>query len=157
MTRSSLHAIAVLCGLALVLGPACMKCGEGIAEKAVEKAVEQATGGKVDIDAGSGVDLSGLPGYLQYPGAKATGRFSIASGDGSGATYSFETPNDRAAVVGWFKSSLAGQSWKETMAMETDESTVLTYGSADEKSFTSVVVGTGDGKTTIAVTLGSKK
>jgi hypothetical protein len=155
MTRVSLTVLFALGGFLLIANPGCVKCGEKLTETVMEKAVEQATGGKTGIDIGSDIDLSGLPDYLRYPGAKATGKFAISTGEGSGASYTFETTAAKADVVNWFKTSLGSQSWKETFVMESGDATSLSYVSGDEKSTTVVTVTASDGKTTIGIILGS--
>ena len=160
MHKISLVALALVLGMVLIADVSCMKCGESIARKATEKALEgavnAASGGKANIDVSGNVDVSGLPGFLQYPGAKASAKWSISGEDGTGSVYSFETADPKETVVNWFKSSLAGTGWKEGATMESGEGSMLMYGSPDEKQFTTVMVGTDDGKTTLAVTYGTK-
>lgn len=102
------------------------------------------------------VDQSDLPGFLQYPGAKAVAKWSLATEEASGSVYLFETADPISSVGNWFKRSLAGQGWKEGATMESGEGTMLMYGSPDEKQSTTVMVGSDDGKTTVAVTYGTK-
>jgi hypothetical protein len=152
--------MALVLGMVLIADVSCMKCGESIAKKATEKALEgavnAATGGKASIDVSGNVDVSGLPAFLQYPGAKAVAKWSISGQDGTGSVYSFETADPKENMANWFKTSLAGQGWKEGATMESGEGTMLMYGSPDEKQFTTVMAGTEEGKTTVAVTYGTK-
>lgn len=137
-------ALCLALGLVVVAGLGCMKCGQGvsqkIAEKAIENAVEKSTVGKAQIDVGSNVDLSGLPKFLQYPGAVAKSRWSMSSEGGTGAAYSFEVAGPAAPVVSFYKQALA--SWKNASTMENDEATMLIYGSEDEKQAVTVTVST---------------
>ncbi len=137
--------LLVLClalGFVMAAGLGCMKCGENvskkIAEKAVEGAVEKATGGKANIDVGSNVDLSGLPAFLRYPGATAKARWSMSGKEGTGTVYTFETKDPAAAIVDFYKKALAG--WKNSSIMESEGSTILVYGSEDEKEFVTLTV-----------------
>lgn len=137
--------LLVLClalGIVMATGFGCMKCGENvskrIAEKAVEGAVEKATGGKANIDVGSNVDLSGLPASLRYPGAAAKARWTMSSKEGTGTVYTFETKDPAAAIVDFYKKALAG--WKNSATMENEDATILSYGSEDEKEFTTITV-----------------
>lgn len=143
-------------GLLVAANVGCMKCGESIAERvteqAIEGALEKGSGGKVDIDVGKSVDVSGCPAFLQYPGAKAIGKWTMTSGDGTGSVYSFETGDSRDKVAGWFETSCEGQGWKQTATMDTGDGQMLMYGSPDEKQVATVVIGSDKGKTTIAVT-----
>ena len=76
--------VLLAAGFALLVAAnvGCMKCGESIAERvaeqAIEGAIEKGSGGNVDIDVGKTVDVSGCPAYLQYPGAKAIGKWSVS-------------------------------------------------------------------------------
>ncbi|MEO0081408.1 MAG: hypothetical protein ABIL25_03820 [candidate division WOR-3 bacterium] len=152
--------VVFVLGFAVVANTGCMKCGENIARKATEKALENAvktaTGGKAQIDVSGDVDVSDLPAFLRYPGAKAVAKWSLSTGEGKGSVYSFETTDAKDAVVNWFKASFVGQGWKESAVMETGEGTMLMHQSPDEKQFATVMVGTDEGKTTVAVTYGTK-
>jgi len=142
MSRVSLMALCLALSLVLVAGVGCMKCGQDvsqkIAEKAIEGAVEKATGGKANIDVGGNVDLSGLPEFLRYPGATAKTRWSMSGKDGAGTVYAFETKDAPAAVIDFYKKALAG--WKNASTMESEESTILVYGTEDEKQFVTMTV-----------------
>ena len=142
MSRVSLIALCLALSFVVVANVNCMRCGrsisEKIAQKAVEGAVEHATGGKAQIDMGGNVDLSGLPTFLQYPGAIAKARWAMTNEGGTGTVYTFETPDPANIVVGFYKTALAG--WKSASAMETGDATVLVYGTQDEKQMTTVTV-----------------
>lgn len=141
--------VAVLLVFVAASNSGCKGCASKVAEQAMEKAVETASGGKADIDVGSNIDVSGLPEALRYPGAAAKASWTMAGEDGSGTAYTFETADPRATVVTHYKNALAG--WKSKMSSETEEATILSYGSADEKEFATVTVGTSDNKTTLTV------
>ena len=141
--------VAVLLVFVAVNNSGCKGCSSKVAEQAMEKAVETASGGKADIDVGSNIDISGLPEALRYPGATAKASWTMSGDDGAGTAYTFETADPRANVVTHYKNALAG--WKSKMSSETEEATILSYGSADEKEFATVTVGTQDNKTTVTV------
>jgi hypothetical protein len=103
-----------------------------------EGAVEKATGGKAQIDVGGNVDLSGLPAFLQYPGAIAKARWAMTNEGGIGTVYTFETPDPVATVVSFYKPARAG--WKSSSTMETGDATILVYGTQDEKEMVTVTV-----------------
>jgi hypothetical protein len=111
---------------------------EKIAEKAMQGAVEKATGGKAQIDMGGNVDLSGLPQFLHYPGALAKARWAMSNEGTTGTVYTFETANPTASVVDFYKQALA--SWKSSSTMETGDATILVYGTQDEKEMVTVTV-----------------
>jgi hypothetical protein len=152
--------LAVGFTLAVTVNVGCMKCGsdvtERLTEEAIEGAIEKSSGGKVDIDVGKTVDMSGCPAFLQYPGAKGIGKWSMTTGDGSGSVYSFETGDPREKVADWFEASCEGQGWKQAATMQTGDGLMLMYGSPDEKQSVTVMLATDEGKTTIAVTYGKK-
>ncbi len=147
--------LSVVSGLFVVLAPACAKCGEKAArqatEKALETAVEKASGGKVNIDVSENIDLSGLPDFLKYPQAKATARWSISGEQGTGTAFSLETADARPSVVAWYKSSLQSAGWKQIAVLETADGTTLSYGAEGEGKGCSVTVSTDDSKTLITV------
>jgi hypothetical protein len=159
VSRLSLIGLCVLLGFALVADTGCMKCGsdlsQKIAEKAVEKGIEGATGGKLKVDAGGDVDISGLPEMLRYPGAKALGRWSMSGDKGTGATYTFETADPKQAVVAFYKKALAG--WKSSAEMESEGNTMLVYVSSDEKESAAITIGTEDAKTTLNIIYSKKQ
>lgn len=155
MSRLSLIGLCVVLGFALVANTGCMKCSDKIAEQAVEKAVQGATGGKAAIDVGSDVDISGLPVAMRYPGAKATGRMSMSGEKGTGGTYTFEIADPKQAVVDFYKKALAG--WKSQAEMENDGNTMLVYVSSDEKESAAITVGTEDAKTTLNIIYSKKQ
>ncbi len=162
MLRSlTIAALAGVFGLMLVANTGCMKCGSEmaarVAEEAVEKAVEKASGGEVDIDAGGSVDISALPEFCRYPGAKATAKWSMSGKEGSGTVYSLETADAKDKVVDWYKKSLESKQWKQASMMETGDGTMLMFGSPDEKQMCTVTVATEDGKTTVVVMYGQEK
>ena len=152
---SRVIALCLALGFVVMAGFGCMKCGQNvsqkIAEKAMEGAVEKATGGKANIDVGSNVDLSGLPAFLHYPGAVAKARWSMSNEGTTGTVYSFETTGPTATVVNFYKQALSG--WKNASTMENDEATILVYGTEDEKQTATVTVAKDkeSGKTSLTV------
>ncbi|OYD14805.1 hypothetical protein CH330_06530 [candidate division WOR-3 bacterium JGI_Cruoil_03_51_56] len=133
----------------------CMKCGsktaEKMTEKAMEKAIEKSSGGKAKVDIGKNVDLSDLPAFLRYPGAKGIGRWSMSGEEGKGTVYTLQTGDPGGKVVDWYKASLTGAGWKQGSQIETEKGTTLIYGTSDKKQMATVTVGTEDKKTTVAV------
>ena len=142
MSKVSLVALCLVLSFAVVTGVGCMKCGQDVsmkvAEKAVEGAVEKATGGKANVDVGSNVDLSGLPAFLHYPSAIAKARWSMSKEGTTGTVYTFETKDPTTAVIGFYKKALAG--WKNSSTMESEGATVLVYGTENEKEFVTLTV-----------------
>jgi hypothetical protein len=135
-------ALCLALGIAIVTGSGCVKCGRSvsqrIAEKAIEGAVEKATGGRAEIQVGSEVDLSFLPASLRYPNAAAKQRWSMSRDQGTGTVYSFETRDPAPAVADFYKKALAN--WKSLSVAESEQATILSYGSEDQKRFVTVNV-----------------
>ena len=157
---SRVIALCLALGFVLVAGFGCMKCGQNvsqkIAEKAMEGAVEKATGGKANIDVGSNVDLSGLPAFLHYPGAVAKARWSMSGKEGTGTVYTFETKDPAASVADFYKKALAG--WKNSSTMESGEAIIMSYGTETEKEFVTLTISKEkDSNTTSLTLLYSKK
>lgn len=160
MSARPILTILLVLAVLLLPGAACTKCAGDIAKKATEKAMEAAiekgTGGKADIDVGSNIDLTGFPPELIYPGAKPIGKWSMTTGEGTGATYTFETADPVKKVADHFKTTLT--SWKNAATMESNEAIILTYQTADEKQSAVITVGPKDGGgTTVGVVYSSKK
>ncbi|MFO7639588.1 MAG: hypothetical protein R6X14_09915 [bacterium] len=156
MTKVSLVVLSGSFCLLLLANAGCMKCGETIAERAVETAIERTTGVQADLDRTGTVDVSDLPGFLGYPGAKAMARFGGTQDGATVTNYAFECSAATSEVISWYKSSLSGQGWKEIAHVNMGDGTMMVnYARADEKANVSVVVGTDDGKTTIAIVYGT--
>lgn len=142
MSKAGVIALGLVLSFVVVASVGCMKCGRNVSQKITEKALEgavnKATGGRANIDVGSNIDLSGLPAFLQYPGANAKGRWSMNNAAGSGTVYTFLTSDPASSVTDFYKKALAG--WKNASSMETNEATVLVYGTEDEKQAVTITV-----------------
>ncbi len=142
-------------GLVAAAGSGCMKCGrevsQRIAERAIEGAVDKATGGRADIQVGSDVDLSGLPKFLLYPNAEATGRYSLTRKADVGTVYTFQTKDSAAAVAGFYKKALAG--WKKASAMESEEAMIMSYDTENEKESVTLTISKEKDQNTTSLTL----
>jgi len=142
MLKLSLTALCLALSVVLVAGSGCAKCGQDVSrkitEKAIEGAVEKATGGKANIDVGGNVDLSGLPANLRYPNAAAKGRWTVTKESTTGTVYAFESKDPAASVVDFYRKALAG--WKNSSTIENEDATILVYGTEDEKESITVTV-----------------
>jgi hypothetical protein len=142
VSRVNLIALTALMCLLTVANTGCMRCGQAAARKAVETAINQASGGKVNVDAGGSEDLSGLPDNLRYPGAKAVARWTMSGEKGASTVYSFETSDPGTSIIAFYKNALAG--WKNVSTTETDKGTMMFYSSQDEKEIVSVATAPSD-------------
>ena len=127
--------IALGCGLG-------DKVSELVGEEAIEKAIELNGGGDVELDIGGSVDMADLPDYCQYPGAKATGKISTSTAEGSGAQYMLESSDPVATVVAWYKQQFAA--WTNQLTIETPEGTQLVYNRTGTDDMVHVLVTQGD-------------
>ncbi|UCG42820.1 MAG: hypothetical protein JSU73_13330, partial [candidate division WOR-3 bacterium] len=156
MRSPSIVALVLILGLMAAANFGCMKCGEGMAEKAVERgleaAIEKGSGGKADVDVGESVDLSELPDIMKYPGAKAVGKWSMSTEDGTGTNFMLETGDARQKVKDWYLSSMTGAGYKKAMEMDTRDGLVMIFSKeGDDKTAATVTIATEDGKTTVGV------
>ena len=155
MSRPAIVMLVATLTIIIVGSTGCMKCGRSLPEKAmesaIEKAVEKGTGGKVNIDAGSNVDISDLPDFLRYPGAKPTARWSMTNDKGSGVVFVLESPDARNTIAAHYKQAMSG--WKSSATTETDDAISFIYTNETEKQFVSVLITNKDGGgSTITIT-----
>ncbi|MGB9742110.1 MAG: hypothetical protein ACPL0F_02985 [bacterium] len=147
--RYLLVLIALVLGTAVSLNSGCGKAREKAGEKAAERMIEAATGGKAKVDVGT-VDISSLPANLRYPNAVAKAKWEVSTEEGKGINYTLETADPRSKVVEFYKGALAG--WKQSMTSETPDATTLAFVSNNEKEMVFVMVSSDQKKTTINLT-----
>jgi hypothetical protein len=156
MARLTTAVLVLALGFVVAVEVGCAKCSkdlaERVAEEATERIVENRTGENVEVDAGGTVDIADLPEFLRYPGMTATGKFSLSSSEGKGTVWSLESKDPLAKVGDWYRKSLEAQGWTKGAEMETGESLMLMWTTADEKETISVMLLTEDGKTTVSLT-----
>ncbi len=122
-------------------------------KKGVEKGIKDSTGTTINTDKtteASGEDLKSVP---RYPGATRTlyikgepisGNISIS--------ISYETKDDAAKVVSWYKEKMAGLGWSVTMTVAgTDGGEMITYGKNNNETTATVNVTKSSDKTDIGV------
>jgi len=121
------------------------------ASKVTEKAIEEATGVEVATE-GEEIDTSKLPSELIYPGAKATGSFSVGSEGEGFASIVFETSDSYESVRDFF---LDISGWDVTSQAESQEdgknvfNIMLNNGS--DNIGANVTISQDEGKVTITV------
>jgi hypothetical protein len=159
MRTNALAALVLVLGLVLAAG--CSRgtsAGKQLAERQMEKALEQGGAKHADVDLGGdrGVDLSGLPEEFRQPGAVGIGH--VGGGDASGKTdtYILQTNESPGAVLAGYKQRMAG--WKQLAFMESPAATSINYESPDGQRQASVLIGTErrSGKTNISISLTGK-
>ena len=143
------------------------------AEKAVEKAMEQASGGKAKVDLDNGkVTVSTDEGTAEWGGNKLPDnwpsdapiypnsqvQFSGASNqnDNSNSTVVLQTSDSGEKVLAYYKQELVAKGWKIESTYEMSDAAML--GATKDKSSISVTIGSGgDQKTSITVSVGTKQ
>ena len=149
----------------------CKRIQERMAQKAVEKALEESTGGKVDID-GKGLSIKGADGKGTvavgagatlpkdfpkdvpiYPGAKVVVAIQSNDKDKTGYMVSLESKDAPAKIAAYYKANLKG--FTQSVDMNTGDSYTLAM--TKESTGTSMTMsaassGTGD----TSITLGAQ-
>jgi hypothetical protein len=156
------------CITAIVCAVALTACGKRHDEKAIEKAIEQSSGGKASVDiskgkfeiktaegefkmsSGEGVQIpADFPKDVYvHEGAKATAAMTLPKGH----MLTLETADAVAKVAGAYQSKMEAQGWKQEMAMDNGGTKMFVY-KKDKLTAQVTIAGEGDGgKTTISVT-----
>lgn len=141
--RSSSAWVVAVCACAWATG-----CCDRVAEKAAEKAIEEATGGDASVAFGDNVDVSALPPAFRYPGATPKGRFSQNAPTGKSTVYVLESADD-AAKVNTHYASVSG--YKQLLKMNNNQSTIYNYEDASGKQSYHVTVAPSGPTTAITV------
>lgn len=122
-------------------------------EKGVKKSIEENTGVKVETEdtaESSGEDLKSVP---RYTGAKRT--FYIKGEPISGnvsISITYETKDDPAKVVAWYKEKMTEKGWTVTMTVGgTDGGEMITYDKGDNNTTATVNVTKSNDKTDITI------
>ena len=91
---------------------------------------------------GAGIDLSGLPEMMRYPGA--TGRAVLSSGeDGDqGGMYYLESSDSVDDVLGWYQHKLA--SWRRDAFVRLHDSTWIGFTRGSNKTVNIIIGADGD-------------
>lgn len=156
MYRLSTATVVLVLGFAVVLNTGCGNVSEKVAtdvvKGATEKAVEQATGEKVDIEASGDIDVSALPEFMRYPGAKAKGKVAVSTSEGEGTVWTMEVNEPAKPVWDWYRAQLTGQGWTKVSELETTESMMLNFKNPDETQTVAILVTEAGGVSTISLT-----
>ena len=169
MTRGLLLAALVAGVVAL---PGCQRASEAVAEKAFEKAVETASGEKVDIeqdgdtviiktdqgemtvasaqDGGSVALPAGFPDDVFLPAQRTV---SSAMDMGGMQMLNMTTPQELTAVSADIEKSMQGQGWKREMAMQAGGGNTLMY-SKDKRQVVYQMLKADEGGTQLAIRTG---
>jgi hypothetical protein len=155
MRNAGYMLVAVGLAFAALLGTGCRKeAARNLAEKLVEKSLEQGgTTKKADVDLGT-TDLSALPGMFRYPNAVGRGKVSGEESDGKFETWILESKDPVATVAAWYKAGLAA--WKKGVTSEFGTAVSLNYESPDEKQAASVTIAPGKDGSVVTLMMKTK-
>lgn len=116
-----------LLAVGVMLGVSACNPLAAVTEQAVEQAVEEATGGNIDIDAGGGVSIpADFPAEIPLIDAKLFSTTSLPMGEQMTWTLIF-TVKDPAAAFSEASSQLLGAGYQESLKSETAEGSFATY------------------------------
>lgn len=158
--------------LFLIFSVVLISCSKSPEEKALEKYVEQKTGGKVKVDASQGkveiqdkegkatitmggaVDVpAGFPKDVPiYPNAKVLS--SATAGDMFHILLESQDPAEK--IAGTYKERMKAEGWKETTAVNIGSTVTIAY-EKDKRNATVAVSQTEKGKTGIQLQVAIKK
>jgi hypothetical protein len=166
--RSSLRFLAIpfIASLLLV---SCGNPAEKAAENAAEKAIEQETGGKADVDIKNGttrvqtkdgvvtVGEQQLPADWPkdvpvYPGAKVQ---VSGTSNTNGAASMFTIPGGKADVVSFYKQKLVEEGWVIDVAADMGASSIVSA-SKDQRTIAVQIAESGE-QTTVTIGIDTKK
>ncbi|MEO0078788.1 MAG: hypothetical protein ABIK86_07325 [candidate division WOR-3 bacterium] len=102
------------------------------------------------------VDISALPEFLRYPGAQATERIDINTGEKKGAVWTLLTADAPAQVIEWYSASAAKAGWITLPKKPNDMTQMLEFDSPDKTQSVKIVLYPKDGKTAISLAHGIK-
>jgi hypothetical protein len=97
----------------------------------------------------AGVDVTGLPLALHYPGAWAKARVTLGDSTTPSTSYLLQTSDGAATVLGYYEDNILG--WKRTGKRETERGTLLVYEDSTHPRSASVTIQRFEGKTEITV------
>lgn len=121
-------------------------CGKA---KAKPVAGRPATGAAV-------VDISTLPAFLRYPGAKATERVALSLKDSRGTVWTLVTGDPRDKVADWYRISVGKEGWNKTPETDAGRSSMLEWEKPDKTETIKMLIYEQNGKTSISLTHGLK-
>jgi cytoskeletal protein RodZ len=158
--------IAIVVGVIAILGVGSYAATRFFAEEVVEKAAEQATGGKVDIeDEGDKVTIetdegTATIGKNEVPDSfpsdvtvYSDAEITATSETASGTMINLETSDSVSKVFDFYKSNLASNGWKQTSAATYAGTATVTAEKGGK--MVSVIIGTDtdNNKTTIIISV----
>jgi hypothetical protein len=170
-------ALLFVIAMFLTLSAGCKKAAENAQQAAVEKAIEQASGGKVSADAKSGsVTITdketgsqttvgtgkgsakmpeGWPKEIPpYPGSSVVAQSSTSSAKGKLFTLVLDCPDSVDKVLAYYDGKLTAAGYKKGVEMKKDDGTTRFYESS--KMSSQITVFAENGKTKVSMTLGPK-
>ena len=97
------------------------------------------------------VDISALPAFLRYPGAKATERVNLATEDMKGSVWTLESGDQGTAITDWYRASVEKQGWIKSPKPTPGMSSMLEYEKPDGSELIKLMTYAQNGKTMISL------
>lgn len=97
----------------------------------------------------AGIDLTGLPKKLHYPGAKPLARYGKYERPRWGCSYNFETPDKAEKVLNYFQELL--KEWEIVQRFEKETYTMLVFRAPGDKEVVELTVSPKENKTVIVI------
>lgn len=122
-------------------------------QKSVEKSIEKNTNTEINTDKtteATGEDLKSVP---RYPGSTRTLYIKGEPVNGNiSVSLTYETTDDAAKVISWYKDKMAGLGWTVTLTVAgTNGGEMITFGKNNNETTATVNVTASDGKTDIGL------
>ena len=114
MARLTTWALVLFLGFVVAVEVRCLKCGEGIAERVAEEAVES-------------VSIDQPPQFLLYPGATLSSGYSLPGSGGQDAGWLLETDSAMAQVWDWYDRRFHEMDWAEGSGIRSDENQLMVW------------------------------
>ena len=140
--------------LALSVSGGCGKLAEKITGKAIEKAVEESSGGDASLSLDGNIDISDIPAAFRYPGMKGVARIAQNTSTSTGTVYMLESEDSLEKVKTHYE-AIAG--YKQISKLEQPGiDPVFTYETAPKESCI-IQLSTRSAKTAIILTFAKEK
>lgn len=112
--------------------------------------------GKPQPKPAASADISTLPVFLRYPGARAIERIALTTQDNKGVIWTLVTPDPRPKVTEWYQASVEKQGWNNSPKTDASPSSMFEWQNPDRTETVRILLYEKDGKTHISLTQAEK-
>lgn len=102
------------------------------------------------------VDISTLPEFLRYPGAKATERIALSTSDSKGTVWTLITSDPADQVSDWYRLSAEKAGWSLAPEKPAGQIRLLEWENAEKTETVKITFYPKDGNTAISIAHGLK-